>query len=97
MFAPDFTLAHLFMFIQGYEASLGDENLPSQHERFREWIYKQRPEWKQSPSWWGRHVLEEHAGDLERALDGIIKLLDEFLSGEGAEFARSPRRQGEEA
>jgi hypothetical protein len=92
MFAPDFTLVHLFLFIQGYEAALGDKDLPSQHERLREWIYKRRPEWKQSPLWWGNHVLEESAGDLERALDAIIKLLDAFLVGEGAEFARSPNR-----
>jgi hypothetical protein len=97
MFAPDFSLAHLFMFIQGYEAALGDEDLPSQHERFREWIYKQRPEWRQSSLWWGRHVLEECANDLDRTLDAIIKLLDGFLAGEGAEFARSPVRQSQES
>ncbi len=85
MYAPDFTLTHLFMFIQGYEAALGDENLPSHHERFREWIYKRQPEWKNSSSWWGRHVLEGCAGDLDLALDQIIKLLDEFLTGEGTD------------
>ncbi len=96
MFAPDFTLTHLLMFIQGYEAALGDEDLPSQHDRFREWLYKQRPAWKQSSSWWGHHVLKECAGDLDRALDAIIRLLDGFLAGEGTEFARSPHRQHEE-
>lgn len=96
MFAPDFTLSHLLIFIQGYEVALGDAGLPSQHAHFREWIYKQHPEWRHSSAWWGSHVLEECAGNLDRALDVIIQRLDGFLATEGAEFARSPHRQSEE-
>ena len=80
MYAPDFSLSHLLIFIQGYEVALGDVALPSQHERLREWIYKQQPEWRQSSAWWGDLVPEECAGDLERALEAIIKLLDGFLA-----------------
>ncbi|MBN1205804.1 MAG: hypothetical protein JXB05_12880 [Myxococcaceae bacterium] len=96
MYAPDFSLSHLLIFIQGYEVALGDAALPSQHERLREWIYKQRPEWRQSSAWWGSHVLDQCAGDLDRALDAIIKVLDEFLAAEGAEPARSSTRQSQE-
>jgi hypothetical protein len=96
MFSPDFTLAHLFMFIQGYEAALGDRDQPSQHERFRNWLYKRKPEWGHSSAWWGRHVFEECAGDLERTLDEINKLLGQFLASTGAEFLRSPTQQSDD-
>jgi hypothetical protein len=84
MYAPDFALTHLFMFIQGYEAALEGQGLPSQHESFREWVYKQRPEWRNSSMWWGGHVLKESAGNLDQALDEIIRLIDGFVASEGA-------------
>lgn len=93
MFAPDFNITHLLMFIYGYEAAVGDAKLPSQHERFREWIYARRPEWRDSCMAWPGHVLEDCGGNLESALDAIIVLLDEFLATDGAEFAKSPVRQ----
>lgn len=96
MYAPDFALTHLFMFIQGYEAALEGEGLPSQHEPFREWIYKQQPEWRSSSMWWGGHVLKECSNDLNRALDQVIKMIDGFLGNEGSVFAHSTRRQREE-
>jgi hypothetical protein len=93
MFAPDFTLDHLHLYIHGYEHALSDAGLPSQHQRFKEWIYKQHPKWRESPVWWARHVLEASAGDLDRTLDEVIRLLDQFLSTDGAEFVRVPVRQ----
>jgi hypothetical protein len=95
MFAPDFELDHLHMFIYGYESALGDTGQKSQHERFREWIYKRHPQWRALPTWWGQQVQEVHGGDLERTLEAIIRLLDEFLATEGAEFVRSPTRETE--
>jgi hypothetical protein len=95
MYAPDFTLTHLFMFIQGYEAALEDAGLPSEHVPFREWIFNQRPEWRTSSMWWGGHVLEECSNDLDRALDQVINLIDRFLDTEGFAFTRSPRKQRE--
>lgn len=96
MFAPDFTLDHLHLYIAGYEDALGDAELPSQYHRFREWIYAQHPTWRDSPVWWARHVLEANAGDLERTLDEIIRLLDRFLATDGAEFVHFPVRRTQE-
>jgi hypothetical protein len=96
MYAPDFTLAHLFMFIQGYEAALEEAGLPSQHALFREWIFKQRPEWRSSSMWWGGHVLKDCSNNLERALDQVINMIDGFLDTEGAVFAHSAGKQREE-
>ena len=92
MYTPEFTLTHLFVFIQGYEAALENAGLPSQHEPFREWIYSRQPEWRNSSLWWGGHILEQCASDLSRALDQIIMMIDAFLGSEGAAFARSARR-----
>jgi hypothetical protein len=93
MFAPDFSITHLLMFIYGYEAAVGDAKLPSQHEQFREWIYARHPEWRDSSMAWPGHVLADCGGNLESALDAIIVLLDEFLATDGAEFAKSATRQ----
>lgn len=93
MFAPDFSITHLMLFIYAYEAALGDAKLPSQHECFREWIYVKRPEWRDSSMGWPGHVLADCGGNLESALDAIIVLLDEFLATEGAEFVKSETRQ----
>jgi hypothetical protein len=90
MFAPDFTLDHLQLYIVGYEDALGDAGLPVQSYRLEEWIFKQHPKWRDSPLWWARHVLADNAGDMERTLDEIIRLLDQFLATEGAEFVRFP-------
>ena len=81
MYAPSLTLDHLALYIFGYESALGDAGLASQHESFKKWLYRQRPEWKDSSMWWGGHVLDECGGDLERALDEILKLLDRYLAG----------------
>lgn len=89
MFAPDFSLSHLYLFIHGYEAALYDTQQPRQYERFEEWIYAQHPEWRASSRWWGRHVLETCGGDLERTLTEIIKLVDRFLAHEAS---GSPRK-----
>jgi hypothetical protein len=86
MFAPDFTLDHFHLYIVGYEDALGDAGLPSQYHRFREWIYARHPKWRDSPLWWALHVLAANKGDMERTLDEIIRLLDQFLATEGAEF-----------
>ncbi|PTL85543.1 hypothetical protein [Vitiosangium sp. GDMCC 1.1324] len=96
MFAPDFTLDHLHLYIQGYEDARGDEDLPSQYHHFREWIYKQHPTWRDSPEWWARHVFKANSGDLDRTLDDIIRLLDQFLATDGAEFVHFPVRQTQE-
>ncbi|WNG34701.1 hypothetical protein F0U61_14385 [Archangium violaceum] len=93
MFAPDFTLDHLHMFIYGYESALGDSGQKSQHEQFRKWIYTRHPKWRQLSTWWGQQVHEANACDLERTLEAIICLLDEFLATEGAGFVRSPTRE----
>jgi hypothetical protein len=93
MFAPDFTLDHLSLYIMGYDDALGDSGQKSQHEYFREWIYKRHPKWRELPTWWGQQVHEANGGDLERTLEAIIGLLDEFLATEGAEFVRSPSRE----
>ncbi len=90
MFASDFTLSHLFLYIQGYEDAQGDAEQPSQYERFQEWLYQRHPEWRDSPMWWGRHLLEAQAGNLEYTLAEIVTLLDQFLANEGAEFVRFP-------
>ncbi|HZH14028.1 MAG TPA: hypothetical protein VE057_06675 [Archangium sp.] len=95
MFAPDFTLDHLHMYIYGYESALGDTEQKSQHEQFREWIYKRHPKWRYLPTWWAQQVYEANARDLERTLEAVIRLLDEFLSTDGAEFVRSPERETE--
>src|SRR3712207_6665904 len=83
MYAPRFTLEHLELYIFGYESALSDAGLPSQHERFRSWLYRERPEWRNTSLWWGGHVLAEHEGDLERTLEAIISLLDRFLATDG--------------
>ncbi|WP_257460641.1 hypothetical protein [Archangium lipolyticum] len=93
MFAPDFTLEHLSLYIMGYDDALGDSGRKGQHEYFREWIYKRHPTWRSLPTWWGQQVYEANACDLERTLDAIIRLLDEFLATEGAGFVRSPTRE----
>jgi len=80
MFAPDFEIGHLLMFIYGYEAALEDARLPSQHDHFREWIYRRYPDWRDSSMSWPNHVLAEKGDDLEQALDAIIALLAEFMS-----------------
>jgi hypothetical protein len=85
---------HLSLFVDGYEAALKDANLPSQHERFRDWLFRQQPEWKHSSLWWGDQVLERAGGDLGQALKEIIQLIDRFLAGEGQEFVRFPQRIG---
>ncbi|MCP3138048.1 hypothetical protein [Pyxidicoccus xibeiensis] len=82
MFAPDFEIDHLLMFIYGYEAALSDAKQPSQHDHFREWIYQRHPEWRNSPMSWPRHVLVDKGDDLDKALDAIIALLNEFPSRE---------------
>ena len=95
MFAPDFSITHLMVFIYAYEAALRDAKLPSQEERFQAWIYKRHPDWRDSSMSWPGHVLEEQGGNLESALDAIIVLLDEFLATDGAEFVKSPVRQSD--
>ncbi|WP_324961772.1 hypothetical protein [Archangium sp.] len=95
MFAPDFTLEHLSLYIMGYDDALGDSGQKGQHEYFREWIYKRHPEWRFLPTWWGQQVHEANACDLERTLEAIIRLLDEFLATDGAGFVRSPTRETE--
>ncbi len=95
MFAPDFTLDQRSLYITGYEDVLGDSGQKSQHECFREWLYKRHPEWRYHPSWWGQQVHEANGGDLARTLEAIVRLLDEFLATEGAEFVRSPTRETE--
>jgi hypothetical protein len=92
MYAPAFDLGHLFLFVMAYEAALGDANLPSQHERFKHWIYARHPEWQQSPLWWAEQVQKEQGGDLQRTLGAIARLIEEFLAGEGKEFVRFPER-----
>jgi len=37
--------------------------------------------------------FKANGGDLERTLEAIIRLLDEFLATEGAEFVRFPERE----
>ena len=96
MFAPDFTLHHLHLYILGYEDALGDAKLPSQYHLFKEWIYRQHPKWRDSPEWWAGHLLEANASDLERTLDEIIRLLDQFLATEGAKFVHFPIQQDPE-
>ena len=91
MYAPEFSLDHLLLFIQGYESALRDLGHPSQHGRFEDWIYSTRSAWRSSSLWWGRHVLEECGGDLELALSEIIRLVEQFLSSNGgAGFRDSP-------
>lgn len=96
MFAPGFTLDHLHLYIYGYEDARGDAGLPSQYERFREWLYQRHPEWRDSPEWWARHLLAVNAGDMERTLDQIIRFLDQFLADEGREFAHFPNGKSTE-
>ena len=80
MFAPDFTLDHLSLYIMGYDDALGDAGQKGQHEYFREWIYKRHPKWRYLSTWWGQQVYEANGCDLERTLEAIIRLLDEFLA-----------------
>lgn len=93
MFAPAFTLDHLFIYLVGYDDALGDAGISSPQRRFDEWIYRQRPAWRHLPEWWAKQILLENGGDLEQTLGDIIRLVDQFLASEGAEFARSPARE----
>jgi hypothetical protein len=83
MFAPDFEIGHLLMFIHGYEAALRDAGLPSQHDPLREWVYQQHPEWRYSSMSWPGQVLVGKEGELEQSLDIIIALLDGFTAQRG--------------
>ncbi len=83
MFAPQFSLEHLLMFIHGYETARRDAKLPGEHERFEAWLYGQHPEWRASSMWWGKHLLDTCGGDLERTLTEIIGLVDRFLASGG--------------
>lgn len=89
MFAPGFTLDHFHLFITGYDTALVDAGLPSQHRPFKEWIYRQHPQWRQSSEWWAKHLLRANAEDLHKTLDEILRLVDQFLSTDGAEFRAS--------
>ena len=80
MFAPHFSLEHLLLFIHGYEAALKDAGLPSQHEPFEAWLHQQNPGWRQSSMWWGKHLLDQSDGDLERTLSEITRLVEQFLA-----------------
>lgn len=91
MFAPDFTLDHLHIFILGYEDALADTGLPSQSQRFDDWLYRRYPEWREKPEWWARQILHASAGELDKALTEIGRLVDLFLETEGAEFSHFPR------
>ncbi|HEX5748326.1 MAG TPA: hypothetical protein VFZ09_18950 [Archangium sp.] len=95
MFAPDFTLDHLALYITGYDDALGDLGQKGQHEQFREWMYKRHPKWRHLPTWWAQQVYEANERDLERTLQAIVRLLDEFLATEGAGFVRFPERETE--
>ncbi|WP_095982146.1 hypothetical protein [Melittangium boletus] len=92
MFAPDFTLDHLYMYMGGYDDALGDAGLPSPQSRFDEWLYKRHPEWRHLPEWWAKQILHANGGDLDRTLQEIIRLLDQFLATDGAEFVHHPVR-----
>jgi len=92
MFSPDFTLDHLHLYMMGYENGRGDAGLPGQYTHLREWIYKQHPEWRNFPEWWAKQILHANGGDLDRTLEEIIRLLDQFLATDGAEFVRHPVR-----
>ncbi|WP_155893935.1 hypothetical protein [Cystobacter fuscus] len=92
MFAPDFTLDHLFIYLVGYDDALGDAGLVSPQARFNEWIYKQHPTWRHLPEWWAKQILHANGGDLEKTLTDILRLLDQFLATDGAEFVRFPVR-----
>ena len=85
MFAPEFSLEHLYLFIHGYETARRDAKLPSQYTRFEEWLYGQHPEWRASSRGWAKHLLEACGGDLERTLSEIMGLMDRFLASEGVE------------
>ncbi|WP_434379793.1 hypothetical protein [Melittangium boletus] len=90
MFAPDFTLDHLNMYLGGYDDALGDAELPNPQARFEEWIYERHPEWRDRPEWWAKQLLHANGDDLDRTLAEIIRLLDQFLATDGAEFVRHP-------
>jgi hypothetical protein len=92
MFAPDFTLDHLHMYLGGYDDALSDAGLSSPQGRFDEWLYKQHPEWRNLPEWWAKQILHANGEDLDRTLNEIIRLLDQFLATDGAEFVRHPVR-----
>ncbi|WP_037583464.1 hypothetical protein [Stigmatella aurantiaca] len=89
MYSPQFSLEHLFLFIHGYESALMDSGKPGQHARFEEWLYSDHLDWRHSSMWWGKHIFEACGSDLDRTLGEIIRLLEQFLSSEGAEFAVS--------
>lgn len=83
MYAPNFTLDHLYMYLGGYDDALGDAGLPSTQRRLDEWIYRQHPEWRDLPEWWANQILHANGEDLDRTLEEIIRLLDQFLAAEG--------------
>ena len=93
LFAPNFTLEHLFIYLGGYDDALGDSGISSPQRRFDEWIYQQRPAWRHLPEWWAKQILIENGGDLERTLGDIVRLMDQFLASDAAEFTRSPTRE----
>lgn len=90
MFAPEFTLDHLHLYIIGYEDGLEDAGLPSQYVRFREWILAQHPRWRELPEWWAKQILHANGEDLDKTLTEIMGLLDRFLATDGAEFSHFP-------
>ncbi|WP_204490148.1 hypothetical protein [Archangium primigenium] len=92
MFSPDFTLDHLHLYMMGYENGRGDAGLPGQYKHFREWLYERHPEWRDRPEWWAKQILHANGDDLDRTLAEIIRLLDQFLATDGAEFVRHPVR-----
>ncbi|ATB34209.1 hypothetical protein [Melittangium boletus] len=92
MFSPDFTLDHLHLYMMGYENGRSDAGLPGQYKYFREWIYKRHPEWSDLPEWWAMQIHQANGGDLGQTLDEIIRLLDQFLATDGAEFVHHPVR-----
>lgn len=87
-FAPNFTLTHLTLYIFGYDNAFADAGMPSQYSLFREWIYKQHPQWNRSTEWWADHILHANGGDLDKTLSEILRLVDQFLATDGAEFNR---------
>lgn len=96
MFAPDFTLDHLHLYLVGYDDARGDAGLPSVSSVLDEWVYQQHPEWRDLPEWWAQQMLHANNGDLERTLGQIVALLDRFLETDGVEFAHHPRPRNAE-
>ena len=88
------TLDHLNMYLGGYDDALGDAELPNPQARFEEWLHERHPEWRDRPEWWAKQLLHANGDDLDRTLAEIIRLLDQFLATDGAEFVRHPVRAG---